>query len=179
VDVHVLDGNFLLPLPSIAQQCLGLGREGSQKFHGEISVAVLLGYCVRPLQTAQRGGLLGVPSQAALMRLLSRVFATPASVVSNASAKPAPSADEGWLIVSGWFGFDSTIKRGASGRLSHRLRYRSITARCCGWRGFRTIRGALWVGALTRLRFPIYWLSHSQGSLSCLERSERRKATAH
>ena len=54
VDVHVLDGNFLLPLPSIALQCLGLGCEGSQKFHSEISVAVLLGYHVRPLQTAQR-----------------------------------------------------------------------------------------------------------------------------
>jgi hypothetical protein len=54
VDVHVLDGNFLLPLPSIALQCLGLGREGSQKFHSEISVAVLLGYHVRARQTAQR-----------------------------------------------------------------------------------------------------------------------------
>jgi hypothetical protein len=54
VDVHVLDGNFLLLLPSIALQCLGLGREGSQQFHSEISVAVLLGYHVRPLQTAQR-----------------------------------------------------------------------------------------------------------------------------
>ena len=43
VNVHMLDGDFLLPLPSIALQCLGLGREGSQKFHGEISVAVLLG----------------------------------------------------------------------------------------------------------------------------------------
>jgi hypothetical protein len=41
VDVHVLDGNFLLPLPSIALQCFGLGREGSQKFHSEVSVAVL------------------------------------------------------------------------------------------------------------------------------------------
>jgi hypothetical protein len=39
VDVHVLDGNFLLALPSIALQCLGLGREGSQQFHREISVA--------------------------------------------------------------------------------------------------------------------------------------------
>src|SRR3984893_10073909 len=46
VDVHVLDGKFLLPLPSIALQCLGLGREGSQKFDREISVAVLLGYRV-------------------------------------------------------------------------------------------------------------------------------------
>ena len=53
VDVHVLDGNFLLPLPSIALQCLGLGRKGSQKFHSEISVAVLLGHRVRPFQTAQ------------------------------------------------------------------------------------------------------------------------------
>jgi hypothetical protein len=53
VNVHVLDGNLLLPLPSIALQRLGLGREGSQKFHGQISVAVLLGYHVRPLQTAQ------------------------------------------------------------------------------------------------------------------------------
>jgi len=41
--VNVLDRDILLPLPSIALQCLGLGREGSQKFHGEISVAVLLG----------------------------------------------------------------------------------------------------------------------------------------
>jgi hypothetical protein len=54
VDVHVLDGNFLLPLPSIALQRLGLGCESSQKFHSEISVAVLLGYHVRALQTAQR-----------------------------------------------------------------------------------------------------------------------------
>jgi hypothetical protein len=38
----VLDGNFLLALPSIALQCLGLGREGLQQFHREISVAVLL-----------------------------------------------------------------------------------------------------------------------------------------
>jgi hypothetical protein len=30
MNVHVLDGNFLLALPSIALQCLGLGREGSQ-----------------------------------------------------------------------------------------------------------------------------------------------------
>ena len=52
VDVHVLDGNFLLPLPTIALQRLGLGREDSQQFHSEISVAVLLGYRVRPLQTA-------------------------------------------------------------------------------------------------------------------------------
>ena len=43
VDVHVLDGNLLVPFPSIALQCLSLGREGSQKFHREISVAVLLG----------------------------------------------------------------------------------------------------------------------------------------
>jgi hypothetical protein len=49
------------------------------------------------------------------MRLLSRIFATPASVVPNASAKPAPSAGV-WLISSGWFGFDLTIKRGASSR---------------------------------------------------------------
>src|ERR1700730_6250352 len=54
VDVHLLDSKPLLPLPSISLQCLGLGREGSQKFHSEISVAVLLGYRVRPLQTAQR-----------------------------------------------------------------------------------------------------------------------------
>jgi hypothetical protein len=54
MNMHVLDGNFLLPLPSIALQCLCLGREGSQKFHSEISVAILLGYRVRPLQTAQR-----------------------------------------------------------------------------------------------------------------------------
>jgi hypothetical protein len=78
------------------------------------------------------GGLLGVPLQAALIRLSSRILATAPSVVPNASAKPALSADEGWLIVSGWFGFDFTIKRGAPGRLSRRLRYRSITARCCG-----------------------------------------------
>jgi hypothetical protein len=52
MDVHMLDGNFLLPLPSITLQRLGLGREGSQKFHGEISVAVLLRYRVGPLQTA-------------------------------------------------------------------------------------------------------------------------------
>src|SRR4029077_3594996 len=39
---------------SVALQCLGLGREGSEQFHGQISVAVLLGYHVRPLQTAQR-----------------------------------------------------------------------------------------------------------------------------
>ena len=51
MDVHVLDGKFLLPFSSIALQCLGLGREGSQKLHGEISVAVLLRYRVRPLQT--------------------------------------------------------------------------------------------------------------------------------
>ena len=42
VDVQVLDGNFLLPLPSIALQCLGLGCESSHQFHSEISVAVLL-----------------------------------------------------------------------------------------------------------------------------------------
>ena len=48
----MLDGNFLLPFPSIALQCLGLGREGSQQFHSEISVAILLGYHVRALQTA-------------------------------------------------------------------------------------------------------------------------------
>ena len=54
VDVHVLDGNFLLPLPTIALQRLGLGRENSQKLRGEISVAVLLGYHARPFQAAQR-----------------------------------------------------------------------------------------------------------------------------
>jgi len=59
------------------------------------------------------------------------MLATSASVVPNASAKPASSAYEGWLIASGWFGFDFTLKRGASGRLSLSLRYRSITARCC------------------------------------------------
>src|SRR6202023_4426432 len=109
MDVHVLDGKFLLPLPSIALQCLGLGREGSQKFHREIAVAVLLGYHVRALQTAQRAcrsemrrnhldcedrlkfvvgadpmnrredSVNEVPSQAALMRLLSRMLATPPS----------------------------------------------------------------------------------------------------
>jgi hypothetical protein len=46
VDVHVLDGNFLLALASIALQCLGLGREGSHKFGCEISVAILLRYRV-------------------------------------------------------------------------------------------------------------------------------------
>ena len=49
MNVHVLDGNFLLPFPSIALQCLGLGREGSQQFHCKISVAVLLGYHVSGL----------------------------------------------------------------------------------------------------------------------------------
>ena len=34
------------------------------------------------------------------------------------------------------------------------------------WRGFRTFRGALWVGWLTRLRFPGDWLTHSQGPRS-------------
>src|SRR4030081_3528293 len=52
--MHVLDGDFLLPFPSIALQCFGLGCESSQQFHSEISVAVLLGYHVRSLQTAQR-----------------------------------------------------------------------------------------------------------------------------
>jgi hypothetical protein len=169
VNVHVLDGNFLLALPSIALQCIGLGREGSQKFHSEISVAVLLGYRVRSLQAAQRACrsemrrnhldcqpcldfVVGADPMnrreysvdvlltwritrgaitAALIRLLSRILTTPASVVPNANANPAPSAG-GWLIASGWFGFDSTIKRGAPGRLSRRLRYRSITARCFG-----------------------------------------------
>jgi hypothetical protein len=60
------------------------------------------------------------------------MLATSASVVPHASAKPALSADEGWLIASGRFGFDFTLKRGASGRLSRCLRYRSITARCFG-----------------------------------------------
>jgi hypothetical protein len=49
----MLDDNFLLPLPSIALQRLGLGNEGSKKFHGKITIAVLLGYRVRTLQTAQ------------------------------------------------------------------------------------------------------------------------------
>jgi hypothetical protein len=31
-----------------------------------------------------------------------------------------------------WFGFDFTLKRGAPGRLSLSLRYRSMTARCFG-----------------------------------------------
>jgi carboxyl-terminal processing protease len=52
--VHVLDNHPLLPLPTIALQRLGLGRDNSQKLRGEISVAVLLGYRVRPRQTAQR-----------------------------------------------------------------------------------------------------------------------------
>src|SRR4029077_20263215 len=60
------------------------------------------------------------------------MLATPPSVVPNASAKPAPSANDGWLTSSGWFGFDFTLKRGAPGRLSRRLRYCSITARCFG-----------------------------------------------
>jgi hypothetical protein len=47
MDVHVLNGNFLLPLSSIALQCFGLGREGSKKFHREISVAVLLGDLIK------------------------------------------------------------------------------------------------------------------------------------
>jgi len=29
VDVHMLDGNLLVPFPAIALQCLTLGREGS------------------------------------------------------------------------------------------------------------------------------------------------------
>ena len=37
----------------------------------------------------------------------------PCFLCPNASAKPAPSADQGWLIASGWFGFDFTIKRPA------------------------------------------------------------------
>jgi hypothetical protein len=32
VDVHVLDGNFLLPLPAIALQCLGLGAKIRSNF---------------------------------------------------------------------------------------------------------------------------------------------------
>src|SRR5207249_2226533 len=78
------------------------------------------------------GGLLGLPAEAALTRLLSNIFATAASVVPNASVKPALSADESWPISSGWFGFDLTLKRGAPSRLSLRLRYRSRTASCCG-----------------------------------------------
>ena len=66
------------------------------------------------------------------MRLLSKIFATSASVVPNASAKPAMSANEGWLIASGWFGCDLMLKSCASGQLSRRLRYRSMTARCRG-----------------------------------------------
>ena len=90
------------------------------------------------------------------MRLLSRIFATAASVVPNASAKPAQSTVEGWLIASGWFGFDFTIKRGASGRLSRCLRYRSRTARCCGV-GEASAPSAepLYVAALTDLRFSV------------------------
>jgi len=44
---------------------------------------------------------------------LGRTLATPCFLCPNASAKPAPAADEGWLIASGWFGFDFTIKRRA------------------------------------------------------------------
>ena len=66
------------------------------------------------------------------MRLLSKIFATSASVVPNASAKPEMSANEGWLIASGLFGCDLMLKSCASGRLSRRLRYRSMTARCRG-----------------------------------------------
>jgi len=66
------------------------------------------------------------------MRLLAKIFATSASVIPNASAKPAMSANEGWLIASGWFGCDLMLKSCASGRLSRRLRYRSMTARCRG-----------------------------------------------
>jgi hypothetical protein len=39
VDVHVLDGNLLLALPSIALQCLGLGRKGSQQFPTTVSLS--------------------------------------------------------------------------------------------------------------------------------------------
>jgi hypothetical protein len=35
VDVHVLDGNFLVPLPSIALQCPGLGRVGNNTFRAQ------------------------------------------------------------------------------------------------------------------------------------------------
>src|SRR5262249_25441294 len=53
VDMHVLDGYFLLPLSSIALQCFGLDREGAKELHSEITIAVLLGYRVRAFQTAQ------------------------------------------------------------------------------------------------------------------------------
>ena len=46
------------------------------------------------------------------------MLATSPSVVPNASAKPAPSAGWSWLISSGWFGFDFTLKRGASGYMT-------------------------------------------------------------
>ena len=36
------------------------------------------------------------------------------------------------MTSSGWFGFDFTLKRGASDLLSFSLRKRSITARCFG-----------------------------------------------
>jgi hypothetical protein len=62
VDVHVLDSNFLLPLPSIALQCLGLGREGSQKFHSEICrqtpVPAHLAAAPDGQQAADLGGIL-------------------------------------------------------------------------------------------------------------------------
>jgi hypothetical protein len=104
-----------------------------------------------------------VPLQAALIRLSSRILATAPSGVPNASAKPALSADEGWLIISGWFGFDFTIKRGMSGRLS----YRSITARCCGVGVLSALSAepSALVSSLATHLF-IYWLIHSQGSLS-------------
>jgi hypothetical protein len=84
------------------------------------------------------------------------MLATSASVVPNASAKPAPSADEGWLIASGWFGFDFTLKRGAFGRLSLSFWYRSITARCCGV-GVASAPSAA-PSALVRLRTSVFRL---------------------
>ena len=78
------------------------------------------------------------------MRLLSKIFATSASVVPNASAKPAMSANEGWLIASGWFGCDLMLKSCASGRTLASLEVpfddRALSRR---WRGFRCVRGAL------------------------------------
>jgi hypothetical protein len=170
VHVHVLDGNLLLPLPSIALQCLGLGREGSQKFHSEISVAVLLGYHVRPLQTAQRtsrsemrrnhldcqhrldfvvrldsmnrrecsvdvlltwrmtgGAITGRIDKAIEQNARNASFRCPECQRQARAVGRLELADFQRLVR-----FRFQLKRGASGRLSRRLRYRSRTARCFG-----------------------------------------------
>src|ERR1700730_11687539 len=134
------------------------------------------------------------------MRLLSRILATSASVVPNASAKPAPSADEGWLTSSSWFGLDLTIKRGAPGRLSLSLRYRSMTARCFGVdvasapsaersASLRLPTSVFRLMSLVIRKVPdralrLGYVSEQTGSphkltaLSCRERGERRRTTA-